>query len=164
MPIAELAEQDADEQRVLPVPERQSVAAPATTRIRLKIVKTLARTMLAYDRLDDGSYGVRADSRRAASASLRPAPVPRSRLSGDCGALVHDEHRPIGVVQDALRDAADDRRGDRAETARADDDQVDVACACQAEDLVSRVALDEVVVRADPARLRLRDRLLQRRP
>jgi|SoiMethySBSTD1v2_1073268.scaffolds.fasta_scaffold510538_2 hypothetical protein len=50
------------------------VAMPATSRIRLKTVKTLARTMLAYDRLDaGGSTGPRAASRRCASASLRPS-------------------------------------------------------------------------------------------
>jgi hypothetical protein len=49
------------------------VAIPATSRIRLKTVKTLARTMLAYDRLEaGGSTGPRAASRRRASASLSP--------------------------------------------------------------------------------------------
>ena len=51
-----------------------SVIAPATARIRLKTVKTLARTMLAYERLvDGGGTGPRSARRRSASASLRPA-------------------------------------------------------------------------------------------
>ena len=51
-----------------------SVAIPATSRIRLKTVKTLARTMLAYERLDGGgSIGPRAASRCCASASDSPS-------------------------------------------------------------------------------------------
>ena len=51
-----------------------SVAAPATARIRLKIVKTLARTMLAYERLVScvRCGGRAAWRRRAASASVSP--------------------------------------------------------------------------------------------
>ena len=50
-----------------------SVAAPATARIRLKTVKTLARTMLAYERLVRRSRtGPRAARRVAASASDKP--------------------------------------------------------------------------------------------
>jgi hypothetical protein len=52
---------------------KASVRTPKTIRIRLKRVKTFARTMDAVDRLvAGGSSGPRSASRRAASASLRP--------------------------------------------------------------------------------------------
>jgi hypothetical protein len=52
---------------------KASVTAPATTRMRLKTVRTLARTMLAVDRLvAGGSTGPRSASRRSASACARP--------------------------------------------------------------------------------------------
>ena len=55
---------------------KTNVATPATTRIRLKTVKTFARTMLAYERLVwAGSCGPRTASSRAASASERPGAV-----------------------------------------------------------------------------------------
>jgi hypothetical protein len=51
-----------------------SVAMPATSRIRLKTVKTLARTMLAYERLvAGGRAGPRAERRRLASSSVSPS-------------------------------------------------------------------------------------------
>jgi hypothetical protein len=50
-----------------------SVAPPATSRIRLKTVTTLARTMLQVDRLVGGGPGGGfAARRREASASVRP--------------------------------------------------------------------------------------------
>src|SRR5262245_50042938 len=50
-----------------------SVSTPRTTRITLKTVKTLARTMLRVERLVAGaSAGGRAASRRAASCSESP--------------------------------------------------------------------------------------------
>jgi hypothetical protein len=52
---------------------KASVAIPATNRIRLKTVKTFARTMLLYERLvGGGGAGPRAASRRLASSSVSP--------------------------------------------------------------------------------------------
>ena len=70
-PDRRVRDEHAEEERVLPLAEA-SVAAPATARIRLKTVKTLARTMLAYERLVVWTYGSRSRSRRAASSSVRP--------------------------------------------------------------------------------------------
>jgi hypothetical protein len=52
---------------------KMSVIAPRIARMPLKTVRTLARTMLAVERLvAGGSTGPRAARRRRASSSLRP--------------------------------------------------------------------------------------------
>jgi hypothetical protein len=62
--------------------------------MRLKTVRTLARTMLAYDRLEaGGSIGPRSASRRRASSSDRPVGEWATRSSGVVGAVSVSEAR-----------------------------------------------------------------------
>jgi hypothetical protein len=63
-----------------------SVSTPNATRITLNGVSTLARTMLAYERLDGvSSRAGRSASRRAASSALSPGAaatgIPTGRVS-----------------------------------------------------------------------------------
>ena len=59
-----------------------SVRTAKTTRITLKTVKTLARMMLAHERLVAGGSSGMSASRRVASASVRPSAGPPRKTVG----------------------------------------------------------------------------------
>ena len=62
----------------------------------------------------------------------RPRRSSVDRLSVWARPLVRDQHGPIGLVHDGARHAAEQRPGDGAPAARADDDQVGLPLPCQA--------------------------------
>ena len=101
---------------------------------------------------------VRTSCRSSGSAPARSSSATRSNR--DCSRRrtssrpivlgADDQDRPLRLAEDAAGDAAEERSGDRAVTARADHDQVDVVGVGEGDDLVDGVAAQQRRRRDDP--------------